>query len=288
MATAAWGTYLTTFAITLNNHLPEAVSTLLVLYALLKIWYEQRTNSWYFVLAGLASGFAAANELPALSLVVVVGAGLAWRAPRQTLLCFVPALAVVALGFFLTNYLAHESLRPPYMHREGDDDWYAYPDSYWLDENRKGVDRGEPSPSVYALHARVGHHGVCSLTPVWGLSMIGLMMLAIRRDERPMPALALLIALLTVVCLTFYLTRPLVDRNYGGVTSGFRWMFWFTPLWLFAMIPVADWLSASRWSRGVALALLSVSVISASYPALNPWSHPWLFVLGQYAGWIGV
>ncbi len=58
--------------------------------------------------------------------------------------------------------------------------------------------------------------------------------------------LALLIAAAVVVCLTFYILRPQVDRNYGGMTSGFRWMFWFAPLWLVAMLPAADRLSSSR------------------------------------------
>ena len=42
---------------------------------------------------------------------------------------------------------------------------------------------------------------------------------------------------LTAVGLTFYLSRPMIDRNYGGVSCGFRWMFWLTPLWLLALVP---------------------------------------------------
>ena len=49
-----------------------------------------------------------------------------------------------------------------------------------------------------------------------------------------------------LVCLVFYLARPQADRNYGGMTSGFRWMFWFAPLWLVALLPAADRLAASR------------------------------------------
>jgi hypothetical protein len=282
VATAAWGTYLSTFAITLNNHLPAAICVLLALYALLEIWFAPRAHPWYFVLAGLASGFAAANELPAVSFTAALGAGLLWKAPRPTLAYFIPAVTLVAVGFFLTNYLAVHSVWPAYSHR----DWYDYPGSYWLPENRKGVDRGEPSQVVYALHVLLGHHGIFSLSPVWVLSMIGLAMLVVRRDQRSLRPIALFIALLTVVCVIFYLSRPTTERNYGGVTSGFRWVFWLAPLWLFALIPAADRMAANRWLRGVALALLAVSVISASYPALNPWSHPWIYVLAQYTGWI--
>ena len=61
-----------------------------------------------------------------------------------------------------------------------------------------------------------------------------------------------MIAALTLVCLVFYIgLRPQEDRNYGGMTSGFRWMFWFTPLWLVAMLPAADRLARSAGRHGV-------------------------------------
>ena len=83
----------------------------------------------------------------------------------------------------------------------------------------------------------------------------------------------------------FYLGQPLMNRNYGGMTSGLRWMFWLAPLWLVAMLPAADALAARRWTRGLALVLLALSVLSASYPTWNPWTHPWLMNYMQYLGW---
>ena len=62
-----------------------------------------------------------------------------------------------------------------------------------------------------------------------------------------------MVLLLTVVCLAFYLARPLSDRNYGGVASGFRWVFWCTPLWLLTLLPAADALSRSRRGRMLGL-----------------------------------
>ena len=90
---------------------------------------------------------------------------------------------------------------------------------------------------------------------------------------------------LSVVCLVFYISRPMIDRNYGGVCCGFRWVFWFTPLWLLCMAPAADSLLRSRAGRVIALVLLMISTFSATYAAANPWSQPWLFDLGTYAGW---
>ncbi len=149
---------------------------------------------------------------------------------------------------------------------------------------RQGIDRGEPSRWKYGFHATIGHHGILSLTPVWLLSLFGIPLLA-RRDRQP--ALALLITSLTVVVLIFYvLLRPVGDRNYGGVTSGLRWMFWFIPLWLLAMQPAVDALAVHRGWRAIATALLVVSVASASYSLMNPWVHPWLYEYWGVLGWL--
>jgi hypothetical protein len=94
------------------------------------------------------------------------------------------------------------------------------------------------------------------------------------------------VLLLSLVCLAFYLARPLEDRNYGGVACGFRWMFWFAPLWLLVMVPAADAIATRPAWRCVALGLLLVSVTSAAYASLNPWSHPWLYEYWSSLGWI--
>jgi hypothetical protein len=70
------------------------------------------------------------------------------------------------------------------------------------------------------------------------------------------------------------------------VTSGLRWLFWFTPLWLLAMLPALDSLAGSRWGRIAALVALAISVFSVHYAAMNPWSHPWLFDYWTRLGWI--
>ena len=147
-----------------------------------------------------------------------------------------------------------------------------------------GVDRGERSRLVYATHTLVGHHGVFSLTPIWILSVIGCLVLT-RGTDRGWRLLGALVLALTIVCLAFYISRPLFDRNYGGVSCGFRWMFWLIPLWLLGLVPAVNSLMRSTWGVVLALCLLAVSVFSATYAAWNPWSHPWLFHLGTAAGW---
>ena len=296
MAAATLGTLLTTFAVVLNNHLVAAVSATVALYAFVRIYCDGERRWRYFALAGFAAAFTAADELPALSLLVAMGAVLFVRAPRATLLAFAPAALIVVAAFFATNYLAHDSLLPPYMHRsvtDPDDNWYAYSynvngqerESYWL--NRQGIDRGEPLRLVYALHVLVGHHGIFSLTPVWLLSVWGTL-LWLRSDDINRRHLAALVGLLTLVCLAFYIGfRPQEDRNYGGMTSGFRWMFWFTPLWLVTMIPAADRLARTTAGMAFAAALLTLSALSVSYPTWNPWTQPWIYNWLEWCGWQG-
>lgn len=281
MACATLGTFLNTFAIVLNNHIVAAVSASIAVYALMRITCDGERRLRYFAVAGLAAAFTAASELPAASLLAFVGLLLLWRAPRETLIAFVPAVALIGAASFGTNWLAHGSLVPPYGHP----DWYNYPNSHWA--NRTGIDVGEESKATYALHALVGHHGVFSLTPIWCLSIAG-MILWLMHGDRPRRELAAIAAAVTVLCLGFYVgMRPQHDRNYGGMTSGFRWMFWCAPLWLVVMLPAVERLARSRGGLAFAALLLSISVLSASYPTWNPWTHPWVYNWMEWTGWRG-
>ncbi len=278
-----WGTFLTTFAVTLNNHLPAAVAVVLAVWALLEIWYAGRRETWLFALVGFCSAMAAANDLPALSMMAMAGAACAWKSIRPTFLGFFPAMLVVAAAFFGTNQLAHDSWRPPYAHRaQGEDwrgdNWYNYPDSYWSPENRRGVDRGEANIVDYAFHTSIGHHGVLSLTPVWLFCFYGVFLMA-KPGQRG--AAAVMITTLTLVCWLFYINRPLVDRNYAGLCCGFRWMFWLIPLWLVALIPAADAIAKKPWWRRTAWLLFGVSACSALFGSFHPWMHPWPYALLQ-------
>jgi hypothetical protein len=292
LATAVFATFLTTFAIVLNNHVQGAVCAAIALYAALRIWFDGQRRWRYFIVAGLFSALLAADELPGLSLTAALGLALLWKAPRQTLLAWLPAVALVAAGFFGANWTAHHSLRPPYLHNKGTDDWYDYTytqhdgkvvESYW--KHPQGVDIGEPSLRVYVFHALIGHHGIFSLTPVWLLSVAGTLVWLFQRRDPRLRELALLIGAVTVVCVGFYLFRVPVDkRSYGGVSCGLRWVFWLTPLWLVAMVPAVDFLARRRWTMVLAALLLMLSVVSVSYPTWNPWTQPWLMDYLNYLG----
>jgi hypothetical protein len=117
MGVATWGTFLTTFGVTLNNHLPAAICVLLLVEIALPIWNEPRAAWWRFAAAGLLAGMTVVNELPAASLLVLVGCGLLWKSPWQTLSGFVPTVGLVMVAMLGSNYVAHQSWRMPYMHR---------------------------------------------------------------------------------------------------------------------------------------------------------------------------
>jgi hypothetical protein len=70
------------------------------------------------------------------------------------------------------------------------------------------------------------------------------------------------------------------------MTGGFRWVFWFAPMWLLVAIPAADVLGRFRAGRGLCCLLLALSVLSVTFLTWNPWQQPWLAVFMQYMGWV--
>ncbi|HKI34401.1 MAG TPA: hypothetical protein VKA46_21280 [Gemmataceae bacterium] len=288
LAAACFGTFVTTFSVTLNNHTVAAWSAMFALYAAVRVWEDGAAPFYLFPMAGFFAAFTACNELPAASFAVALFLLLLWRAPGYTLAGFVPAALVPVAAFFVTNYLALGTWLPAYEKFGGP--WYDYEGSYW--HNPKGIDTAgmQEGRAEYAFHLLLGHHGAFSLTPIFLLSlagMIGLLPYAApalfgnRKEEsasRRGLSLAGLLGLgVTVVVLGFYIMREDRQRNYGGWTSGPRWLLWLTPLWLVALLPAADWLGRRRWGRVAASALLAISVVSVSYPEYSPWRHPWLY-----------
>ncbi len=356
--TAGFGTFLSTFAVSLNNHLPAAVCVLATIALMIRIECD-RNSSWieYFSI-GVMTALTVTFELPALSFLGLVGIWLLLRSPVKTLTFGVFGISIVASAFLGSNYWAHGSLQPPYAHRsDGEvlayleqedaallvsgivpetlalfggqtgedvalpgmsdivieqhptvgrwrifdlqntrryalqqvgsvfeirvwDNWYDYEvngtPSYWLPGSARGVDLGEPSRLQYFIHMTVGHHGIFSLTPIWIFSLLGIAV-AWRDPEPIWRQLAYVLLTLTIVLLVFYTMRPLADRNYGGVASGFRWFFWLTPLFLLMLIPAWKIIRKSMLLISLWGICLLISIYSGLNSFLNPWQHPWYF-----------
>ena len=369
MACAGFGTYLTAFTITLNNHLPAAICVMISLYLLSEIWRKKDIHWSYFLTAGLISALAVNFELPAAAFFACAGLICLIRSFSKTALAFVPGAALVGAAFFAANFAAHGQWQPAYSQRSDGDvmatvtgdlvsdldkgtlpteirskasqflemklpkveigawpstpsdtqrwvvrdqvssnqfaitstdgkefklhqwqNWYDYPGSYWLSTNdarKSEVDRGQESVELYLFHALFGHHGIFSLTPIFLLSLAGMFALlfgAKMGGQFQMRWLGLMGLALTFVVIAFYMRRPEMDRNYGGVSCVLRWSLWLTPIWLISMLPVVDWLARSRTGKAICYALLFISVTSAMYPLYNPWVHPWLYEIWDLTG----
>ncbi|MCA9104365.1 MAG: hypothetical protein KDA83_02990 [Planctomycetales bacterium] len=163
------------------------------------------------------------------------------------------------------------------------DNWYEYDWSYWSQprESRSRVDQGEESRARYAWHMLLGHHGLISLSPLLALAVAGVVLGLRPGQPRIWQAFTIAVLLLTVVVFGFYLSRPLIDRNYGGQTSYLRWMLWFTPMWILLAMDPIERLAKRAAGRAVVLTLLGMSIASAAYAQANPWIHPWLYT------WLG-
>jgi hypothetical protein len=311
-AVACFGTFLTTFSVTLSNHVPAACCVLFAAYALLSRddggHTEARLGEFYPhlgdrpvlgegvrmsplrpLLAGFFAGLAVCLDLPAAAFAAGLGLLLLFRFSRGVLF-FVPAFLVPVAAQAALNYQAVGTWEPVYAKFGGP--WYEYEGSHWAKPKRwaegaepkpehPGIDFADEPKPVYAFHLLVGHHGLFSLTPVWVLAVAG-MLLPPRRD-RLGNLFHWLTPLVTAVVIGFYIWQT---NNYGGYTSGPRWLFWLTPLFLLALLPAADKLAGSRIGRGLAYLCLGASAFSATYPWANPWRHPWIYQLCEYMGWV--
>jgi hypothetical protein len=286
------GTFASSFAVTLNNHLPATCAVAVALLFLRRaIEHGDPRVSADLLVAGFFAGCAASFELPALSFVVAgLIAAIYFRGFSRGIL-YVFGAAIPAAGFLLTNYAALGRLTPIYAEFGGP--WYQYAGGYWdpADPIRQGIDWADEAKWVYCFHLLLGHHGLFSLTPVLILGAVGALigvasLSSVGKDSMGRPALTWLawicLGTLTIV-VSFYVWRT---NNYGGKTVGPRWLIWLSPMLLLCMRPVLDRPRSARWSSWLILALLTVSVVSANYSVANPWVDPWLLDWLTANNWI--
>ncbi|HEY7428838.1 MAG TPA: hypothetical protein VH682_31700 [Gemmataceae bacterium] len=191
VAAACFGTLVTPFLITLNNHTLATCSILVAVYATVRIQSspspqpsppgggEGRVRGWrWFVLAGFFAGFTAVNELPAFAFVVGLGLHLLVRFPRRTLLAFVPAVVLPVAALLALNYA---ELGNPWDigYSKFGGPWYEYEGSHWRnlpDQSKRGIDwaKNKEGRGAYAFNLLLGHHGWLALTPVYLLGLGGM------------------------------------------------------------------------------------------------------------------
>lgn len=283
---ACFGTFLTTFAVTLNNHTPAACCAMIALFPILNgrsIEWARPFRAIEMIVSGFFAGLAACFDLPAAILPALIGLVILLRGGRG-LIWYVLAAAIPIGALLYLNHTTFETVVPIYSKK--DTPWYKYEGSHWLklDQSPRppGIDFVNEPKEIYALHMTVGHHGVFSLSPIWLLALLGMIggMFAAVGARR---ALSVMAFLATGVVIGFYIWKT---NNYEGWTSGPRWQFWLTPLFLLAMLPIADGLGEARGGRTLAYLFLAVSVFSVVYPVFNPWRHPWIYNLCEYMDWV--
>ena len=298
---AAFGTYLTGYSVSLNNHTLAAVAVFFALYNALAIADGRGREPWRFALCGLCAAWAVANELPALLFALGLLAWMLRARPGPTLRWALAPGLVLAGAFLLTTWWAKGSLVPAYLSGEG----YAFIGSQLFGEGRVGLDRIYEKWSIYVAHFLVGHHGFFSLTPVLAIALVGMVPWGREGkgdggaegrggDGAAAPGVAWRWAALgglalTVATLAAYVYRT---RNYGGECQGPRWLFWLIPFWLLGLARAVERLRERRWFPWVAAACLFVSVLSVGFAitggfefgSRGPWGESWLHRLMRGAG----
>jgi hypothetical protein len=282
VAAACFGTLMTPFLITLNNHTLATCGVVVAVYAAVRIL---SSGEWrWFVVAGFFAGFTAVNELPAAAFAVGLGLLMLVRFFRRTLLAFVPAALIPVAALLVLNHAELDEFSPGYS--KFGTEWYEYEGSHWRnlpDKSKRGIDwaKNTESKGAYAFHLLLGHHGWFSLTPIYLLSLAGMsrgVRLLVRRETTTLSSqwaeLAVATGLLSLVVIGYYLYK---SDNYGGWSNGPRWLMWLAPLWLLTLLPIVDRLGQRRWGRVLCLVLLALSVLSAHYWDWNPWRHPWIY-----------
>src|SRR5262249_4296337 len=104
VAVACFGTLVTPFLITLNNHTLAACSVVVAVYAVVRILSDSPGSRRWYVVAGFFAGFTATSELPAAAFAVGLGLLLLVRFPRRMLLGYAPAALVPVAAMLVLNY----------------------------------------------------------------------------------------------------------------------------------------------------------------------------------------
>ncbi|MGV3605064.1 MAG: hypothetical protein ACO1RA_01565 [Planctomycetaceae bacterium] len=158
MAVITAGTFLTTFAVTLNNHLPAALGVIFTIWFAEPLWKGRSSEFWRYAGAGLMAAFTATCELPAMAFLALVGAGLALTSFPRTLFAFAPAAIAVAAAAVGTNYIAHGTFSTPYAYRSDGPKVARIPLSNQvadLDARKIPAELQKELPDAFAVETRV-------------------------------------------------------------------------------------------------------------------------------------
>ncbi len=277
-ASACFGTFLTTFAITLNNHVPAAGCIAVPMYLFLK----QKFTPLNLIVSGLCCGCAVSLDPPAAAFAGALALLIFQNAPKG-LLWYIPAVIIPIAAQTLIGYHAYGVWEPIYALFGGP--WYEFPGSHWekMSWEKKGLPKPEgidfatETKGVYFFHYTFGHHGVFSLTPIWLIGVTGFFF----TSKLFIGVTRFMLLMVVAVMFGFVVTQT---NNYGGWTCGPRPFFWLTFILLLGMIPAVQIMAQTRGGRFLGILALGTSAFSTFYCTNNPWRHPWVLQLLESHG----
>lgn len=257
VAVLGLGTSIFPYSTVFTNHVPAAASTLVAFYLLMT---SERPSRARLIIAGLAATLASAIDLSTGIFAVALAIYIAARYRSGVKWFVLGGLIPIAVTIVL-DYQIVGSPVPPYMYPQG----YAYAGSE-LHANLAGTRRAADVPR-YAFDLLIGERGFVMFYPIV-LWYVYAAVRALRSKEKMIRGLAWTINSSSLLYVLYFIFST---DNFGGYSYSPRWLLNLIPL--LAIFAVTDRsIYGPRWRIGLVGALSIISIISALYGALNPWS----------------
>jgi hypothetical protein len=258
------------YATAINNHSVAASLALVGFYYAFRIRNGVNVHWRHWLFSGASLGILPAIDLPSLALSAAVGVYLLTYDWKKTLLLFLPCLLPGLVAQLSLSYLTTGSLKPAYGNRE----LKAFSGNYFRSV-KTGIDALREPKHIYAFNVLLGHHGLFSMTPLFGFSVWEMGRL-LRRRSRWTPELWVSVTSCLIVTI-FYIWRT---HNYGGWCVGMRWLIPIMPLFLLYFGLWLDRVRITRLTWSFVLAAFLVSSFHVQDGLSSPFQfsvwHNWL------------
>ena len=257
------------YATAINNHSVGAAFAVAGFYHSFKAKHDLGGKlDW--VLAGAALGVLPAIDLSSLALTGLSGIYLLTKSWKRTLLLFVPAVLPGLISQPLLAHAATGSFIPAYA----DAGMMSYKGSYF-GGRRSGIDALFEPKTTYAFNVLIGHHGLFSMTPLFGFSLFEIGRRLWKREKYV--AETVVFTICVTVVTAFYIFRT---HNYGGWCVGMRWLVPVMP-WLLVMFGLwLDRATIGRLKWSLVVVAFAVSAFNVQDGLTSPFQfsvwHNWL------------
>jgi len=273
---AAFGTFLTGYIWTLNNHILSAFSSFWALYLAwnLKPNFPNPGRIIFFMF--LSAAFATCMELTAGLTLIFLFLWVITRVNyRKIMAPMLIGISIPTLGMCITEYLAKGTIlvRPLRAMLKIRTAHLRLPD-IWLNPP-PGLETPREPRLLYFFNMLFGHHGWFLLTPIVFISLFVIFVVFSKGKKEILPHPAFLKALLMISLVTM-LFVGLRTKDYGGLCVGMRWLFWLIPMWLMMLPYGLIYFSKTKFRIVVSVCLLIVSILTVLDTLPQPWKNSWV------------